>query len=917
MKKYFSFFLAILFCGLCFCSEPEVNSERHIVKVGVYESNGFIDLNNMGEVTGHGLKFMKMLSDYANVDFEYVRLSWSECLEQLQTGKIDIVTDARKTFEREKIYDFSVQNVGQIQAAIFVLKTNDDIYFNDYEKLGQLKIGFEKDSVNKLLYENYALQHGILANTVEYLSNSDLMAALKKGEIDAFGNDPHLVTDELKVVSIYNNVPNYIMALKGSKILSQLNLSIEQMYFEHPKMLTEQENYIPGRQFYGDVLLTRKEAEFIKENPVLKVAVPLDRRPASWYDAKTGEYHGIAIDMMKRLGDETGLNFEFYSTKKDDTADSILSEGTIDIFMPTISSMNNSDSPIVTSEPLFSLSVVLAKKTSNRLNVDKPFTVALKYDNRGIAKTLKENYPFMIPVYYDSTEECIEAVKKNKVEAFGNSFYEVEYYLQSPRNNNISIEYTYTCPIDYCLSVSKNSPSELINIINAGISLLSQKESEQLIRFYNTNYKYHYTFWDVVQLYSVHIIVVICIILICFAFLFAYSLVQKSAMKDIQKKSIEVEKANAAKSEFLACMSHDMRTPMNGILGLIQIVEDVNMPDDVKEALSDIKIQGNFLLRMINDILEMSKLENNMFSLSLKSIYSKELLDDTLLLTRNYALQKAVKIDVFEINLNHCYILADKVRVQQVVENIVSNAIKFSKKDDIIQIRVENLGRINNTCKIKFEVIDEGCGIDDDFKQKMFVPFEREDNSGLHEGAGLGLPIAKSIMNMMGGSIEVESKKGIGTKVTLIFNFEYSNEENQNEEKSLLDESRLNRVRVLLCEDNQINTMVVVKLLQKQGCLVDCAIDGQKGIDLFQKSEDGYYNVILMDIRMPVKDGVETTKEIRALNRKDSSSVPIFAVTANLFDDDIKKYLAAGMNDVIAKPIDANELMNKIKMVIN
>lgn len=614
--------------------------EPIVVKVGVYESNGFIALNENDEMTGYGATFMEALEEYANIRYEYIRLTWSQCMEALLNGDIDIVTDARRTSEREEDYDFSIQSIGQIQAAIFVPANRNDIYFNDYSAMSRLRVGFEKDALNLTRYKEFANQHGITVDTVTYPSIRELRAALENGEIDAFGGDTHMFTDDLKVISIYNTSPNYIMSKKGSPIMKRLNMAIEEMYTQNPDMIAEQYSYIVERQIYGNILLTRNEADYIKKNPVLRVATYPNRKPACWLDEETGTFKGIAIDMMEKLSENTGFQFEYIPVQEGGTANEMLSRGEADIAMPSIPlAYYEGEFPITVTKPLFTLSVALAFKDESRLAQDGDMTIAVSNSNVGIRTMLADYFKHADFQGYKTTQDCIEAVKKGDADAYGNAMYELEYQLKSPRNEKLRIAYSYSCPIDYCLAVRKDAPEELSHILNSGIALISQEEADRITRYHSTFLQYDKTLKD--RLYENHMLLTgigVLFIFLIVAWIW-YSRIQKHALaaialknKEAERSAAEARQANAAKSDFLARMSHDMRTPMNGILGLVELHRDKEMPEEIRDALQKISSEGRFLLSLINDTLDMSKIENNQLSLNLQTADAETVIEEIKLL---------------------------------------------------------------------------------------------------------------------------------------------------------------------------------------------------------------------------------------------------------------------------------------------
>ena len=283
-----------------------------------------------------------------------------------------------------------------------------------------------------------------------------------------------------------------------------------------------------------------------------------------------------------------------------------------------------------------------------------------------------------------------------------------------------------------------------------------------------------------------------------------------------------------------------------------------------------------------------------------------------------YAKEKNIPYTVKCENIGHGRIKIDQLRVKQIVMNIFSNAVKFSNPGGIVEILVECYEKTDSNCRCRIVITDHGIGMSSDFIPRLYTPFEQEhraDSIEHHEGSGLGMSIAKRLAELMGGRIEAESTIGEGTKVTVYLDFERSNEDVVIESE-MKQYSIPEKTRILLCEDNEINVLISRGILEKYGCIVECATNGREGLLMFQKSVVNYYQAILMDIRMPVMNGLDATEHIRSLERPDAGSIPIIALTANTFEDDIHICLEKGMNAHVAKPIDPGILLDTIQKFV-
>lgn len=395
-------------------------------------------------------------------------------------------------------------------------------------------------------------------------------------------------------------------------------------------------------------------------------------------------------------------------------------------------------------------------------------------------------------------------------------------------------------------------------------------------------------------------------------------------LRELEEARDKANAANLAKSEFLSRMSHDIRTPLNGIIGMSYLVSEQNNPPKTVDCLKKIDTSSKFLLSLINDVLDMSKAESNKITFHLEPYSFLELDNyiDSLIRPLCQAKDQKLIIDASRED-DELSPLADKLRINQILFNLLSNAVKYTPEGGTIhyQASAKRLG--NNKLSVSYLVQDNGIGMSQDFQKNLFQPFMQEDRVSpeLH-GTGLGLSIVKKFVDAMGGQIQVQSEIGKGTSfiVSLVFDA-LPTQKSPAKTPSMLPEKHhetsFQNKRFLLCEDNTLNQEIVKALLSEKGASVEVCANGAIGLQTFKESPEGYYDVILMDVHMPVMEGYEATKRIRDLERKDAKSVPIIAMTADAFTEDIQKAHDAGMNGHIAKPIDPRQLYTTLSSLLN
>ncbi len=395
---------------------------------------------------------------------------------------------------------------------------------------------------------------------------------------------------------------------------------------------------------------------------------------------------------------------------------------------------------------------------------------------------------------------------------------------------------------------------------------------------------------------------------------------EQQQIKQLQDAMEKVEEANRAKTDFLSRMSHDMRTPMNGIIGMTRLTQEIEgLPPKVYEYLGAISDSGRYLLSLINDTLDMSRIERNSMTLVPEIFDSGTLIKEIITIIQPSVKEKQISFQCIPADFEGRYIKADRVRLQQIILNIISNSVKFTPQGGSITVEIQNISVENNISHNCIKVTDTGIGMSQEFLDRIYEPFSQENSqiANRQEGTGLGMSIVKNLVELMNGRIEIQSELGKGTTTILWMNFEIGDKDIQREEKEISDiEARLKNKRILLAEDHPLNQKIARKVLEKKQMIVETADDGVYAVEKYQESTPGYYDAILMDIRMPRMTGIEAVKAIRALNRADAKSIPIIAMSANAFDEDVALSKSSGMDDHLTKPVEPEVLYRTLARYI-
>ena len=386
-----------------------------------------------------------------------------------------------------------------------------------------------------------------------------------------------------------------------------------------------------------------------------------------------------------------------------------------------------------------------------------------------------------------------------------------------------------------------------------------------------------------------------------------------SYQRKLEKAVEKATKANIAKSEFLSRMSHDIRTPINGIVGMLEIAErNSDDIDRVKDCYGKIRSSSSHLLSLINDVLDMSKLEMGRIEFTNDAFDLRKLLGSCVDILKPLAIENGIEMDVDSIyDIPHPYLIGSPLHLRQIFVNVATNAIKYNKPHGSIDIKLNELSCDEDNVVYEMIISDTGIGMSKEFLKKIFEPFTQENQNArtVYGGSGLGISIVKKMLEQMGGNIEVESEKGVGSKFTIQIPFKLDKEPKQNKADKAAEDITLDGFRVLLVEDNELNMEIAQYMLESVQVEVVVARNGKEAVDTFAASELNEFDCILMDMMMPVMDGIEATKEIRKMTREDAATVPIVAMTANAFAEDVQKVKEAGMNEHIAKPIDFDRMI--------
>lgn len=865
--------------------------------------------------------YFKALAQYAEWECEFVNLPWEEALNGLKTGEIDLLSDVSITKERSAYMDFSTQPMGT-EICFLYGPYETALAYDDFTAFNGIRVGYEEGSTLLDTFQTYAENSGFTFTAVPYQTDPDAAAAMNAGEIDAVIQTSFLRNpDRNKVLARCGSGLIYIAASRAKPGLkTELDDAMMQLLSFYPNFNTDIHDYYFGTNSEQTIGYTVEEEAYLASHPVVTLYYETNWEPFEYDD--NGRADGITPDLLRAVEQETGIRFRFVTTPS--TKDQYVSIGSASgdtVMTVSYDYLWADDHGLVMTPPYVTGSVMRVTRTESTSSAS---TAVVK--DAYLESLVSNHYPELKRVEYLTTGECMDAVASGKADCTFINFYQATDYRAKSAYSGLVYQPVEGLTQGIALGVTAGSDPRLLSILSKALYSMSDASLPDILSR-NSVRTEPVTFAVILRRYpapSAAVLAAVCAAAIIIIFLYITSSQRKkqnlqlaAAKQEADSARQTADEANAAKSDFLSRISHDMRTPLNGIIGMTYLAREQNNPAGTADCLAKIDLSSRFLLGLINDILDMSKAERGTIELHPEPYSMPEFEQYVDAVIRPLCERKKQKLTTEFVIPEGCVTLVDKLRMNQIIFNLLSNAVKYSPEGSEILYRdISSLlpdGRLRDC----IEVIDHGIGMSPAFQKVLFEPFTQEnriDSSEMH-GTGLGLAITKKLVEAMGGSIRVESQLGKGTTIYVELLLERASVQTPEKAPTAVPapkEVPLEGRHILLCEDHPMNQEIAKALLTERGLLVDVADNGEAGVRAFENSAPGFYDCILMDIRMPVMNGYEAARAIRLLSRSDAESVPILAMTADAFTDDIRKCLDAGMNGHISKPVDPETMFRVI-----
>ena len=901
-----------------------------VVRVGSFEDT-FNYVNEKGARKGYGYELLQTLSGYTGWQFEYVTCDWSDCFEKLENGEIDIMGGISYTEDRAEEMLFSDEPMGEEKYYLYADLSRADISASDYKTLNGKKIGVLMGTEPEVMLTEWEEKYGLKTEHVNISNNEDVKQKLANHEIDCFVSLEESFWAERGISTITR--------VGESGIYYAINKTRPDLKEELDNAMRALDEAAPfytadlyKRYFSLDYIpiLTGEEKAWLKEHGAIKMGFLTSDSGVSTFDSATGEFTGVITDYIQFAADCLGnqeLEFQLVGYDSKEAELDALKSGEIDMIFHFDQSPNLAEEYHFACTNTTWTSNLMAVTNQQHFNENNVNRIAVPQNKLSLKKYLAFYYPQWEIVDCDTQEDAVKLVKDGQADCFVTGISSENKYSKKYSFYSVPL----LNPVKSCFAVNSGNRS-LLSILNKTIKAIPVNMLAGALAMYKSSARkvtlsdfIKDNFFMALLVSSIAVAAILLTILKLLRKARKAEAAARKAASDTQelnaKLQVAVEKAesaNHAKSTFLFNMSHDIRTPMNAIIGYADLASrHLDDPAKLKNYMENIQVCGQNLLMLLNNVLDLARIENDKTEMEYSVSDIEKDFRNCVAMFRNQADSKGQTLMV-TTQLQYPYIYADIPHLTEICTNLVSNAVKYTGAGGTIRCDVtQKPGEKEGWCDTVITVADNGIGMSQEFQKHIFEPFERERTSTVSkvEGSGIGMGIVKKLVGLMGGTVEVESRIGVGSTFTVTIPCRIASEDETQakRETNPSDQKCLRGTRILLTEDNDLNAEIATELLQEEGCTVDRAKDGVECVDMLEKAANGTYQLILMDIQMPVMNGYDAARKIRGLDDPQKANIPIIAMTANAFTEDRQVALDAGMNDHIAKPINMNVLVPTLR----
>ena len=921
------------------CQAAETNNDEkqpQTIRVGSFEDTfNYVDKN--GVRRGYGYELMQALAGYTGWKFEYVKCDWSNCFDKLENGEIDIMGDISYTDERAQKMLFPDEPMGEEKYILYADLSDTDIGTSDFKSMDGKRVGVLMGTEPEIMLTEWENKNGIHTKHVNVNSDDDVEKKLANHEIDCFVSLEESIWSEQgisSVTTIGKSGIYFVINKERSDIKTELDWAMRQLDQDSPFFKAD----LYKKYFTLDYCqsLTGGEKSWLEEHDGIRIGFLSNDAAVFSLDEETGKLTGMLAEYFSYAKDCLGNQILEFNIQEYDEYDEMLQalqEREIDMIFyagrnPYFAEKNGYT--LTNTAWTYSL---MAVTDEEKFDENKVYTVAVPREKYALKQHIAFSYPQWKLIDCDSLDDAADMVIHEKADCFLMGASQALIYDNSQNFKSIPLTKT----MEACFAV-RSGEGTLLSILNKTLKAMPSDMLTSALAIYDSTAD-KVTFLDFVKdnmlaffaTAGFFVLTIISIILVLLRKARKAEAVAKLAANDTQKLNDKLEialkkaeEANLAKTRFLNNMSHDIRTPMNAILGYAQLMENELKGKDLPETsehLKKLQQSGNLLLSIINNVLDMARIESGRMEIDENYGRIEDIRQTLFEIFEDEAKKKNLALH-YTINVEHENILTDTTKVKEIFVNILSNAIKYTSSGGSVKVSVDELPcDEDGYMMVRTRVSDTGIGMSQEYLTNIFEAFTREQNTTKSKiaGTGLGMSIVKKYVDLLGGTINVESELGKGSTFTVTLKHRIADESYY--VKKYIEESGtgseiLEGRNILLAEDNDLNAEIAEAILESAGLKIERVEDGIQCVNRIEKMPADTYDMILMDIQMPQMDGYKATQAIRNLPDEDKASIPIVAMTANAFEEDKRDAIAAGMNGHIAKPIQVDKMLSILSEVI-
>ncbi|WP_295579397.1 ATP-binding protein [uncultured Oscillibacter sp.] len=911
--RWSAMLLAVLLIALCGGGALAAEETPRVLRVPFPQVPGITETAADGTRQGLVVDYLNEIAKYTGWQYEYIDTDGDSMTREFLEGKYDLMGGVYYSSGFEAYFAYPNYNIGYSKSVLMARLDDDRINSNDLRSLNGKTIGvYNRAQENIRRLKEYLAMHGLdcelRSYTFEQLApDGKLYPYLESGEVDLLLGNGFEDPEEFRIVATFESQPYYIVTGEGNQeLLDGLNLALGKIADSNPRFGAEQ--YADNFRTEGtiDIRLSQAERAYVQRRGPVTVAVPGSYHPLFCPDSSNSLHRGVVPDILDAISDFTGLTFSYVNTDSYGEALRMVQGGEAEMLCFYVGGEAESVRQGLTlTSPYVNLNNIVVRNKAST------------YPDEGLVCAVVEEQPLPAGVEaeirtYPTITDALRAVNSGQADFIYGLASRLEQDIQHYHFSNLVPVTRVNDRSDFSFALGRPADTDLLTVLNKAINHLSAQERatilDQNLVSIGTN---QMSLTGLIYANPVTFIAVLSLFLLVLvaAVLGVYRARMRAAVMRSELERAEAE--SRAKGEFLSRMSHELRTPMNAVVGLTDLTGMMEgVPEGVRENLVKLRASAHYMLDLINDILDMSRIDSGKLSLASEPFSLEHLLDEIQAMMEGEARQRGLRYTL-EKEFTHSGLTGDAIRLRQVLTNLLSNAFKFTPEGGIVRLRVTEEAGGEGRAAFTFRVADNGAGIPPEDQKRIFESFEQVGTSrSKSQGTGLGLPISRSIVRMMGGELLVRSQVGRGSEFyfTVQLPLGAPREDLPRGGDIPPEERLLDGARILLVEDNDLNAEIAEQLLALQGAEVCRSADGRQALERFSGSRPGAFQAILMDIQMPEMNGLEAARAIRALDRPDAAAVPIVAMTANTFQEDVDAAMAAGMNGFLPKPLDVSRL---------